>query len=72
MQEDVLYVHDGPVSTSAGIAAGIDLALSIVERHPGPLRYRDHLHPGGGRHRRRCGMVEPTSRRAMSASRASP
>jgi transcriptional regulator GlxA family with amidase domain len=37
VQDDVLYVHDGQVSTSAGIAAGIDLALSIVERDHGPL-----------------------------------
>lgn len=34
--EGVLYVHDGPVSTSAGICAGIDLALSLVERAHGP------------------------------------
>ncbi|KAA2265840.1 GlxA family transcriptional regulator [Solihabitans fulvus] len=32
----VLYVHDGPVSTSAGISAGIDLALSLVEADHGP------------------------------------
>ncbi|TDB81685.1 GlxA family transcriptional regulator [Micromonospora sp. KC721] len=36
VKEAVLYVHDGPVSTSAGIAAGIDLALSLVERDHGP------------------------------------
>ncbi|MEV7009708.1 GlxA family transcriptional regulator [Streptosporangium sp. NPDC051022] len=34
--DGVLYVHDGPVSTSAGISAGIDLALSLVERDHGP------------------------------------
>lgn len=33
----VLYVHDGPISTSAGIASGIDMALSLVEREYGPL-----------------------------------
>lgn len=33
--DSVLYVHDGPVSTSAGIASGIDLALSLVERDHG-------------------------------------
>ncbi|HKQ52550.1 MAG TPA: helix-turn-helix domain-containing protein [Pyrinomonadaceae bacterium] len=31
-----LFVEDGPVTTSAGIAAGIDLALSVVERMHGP------------------------------------
>jgi transcriptional regulator GlxA family with amidase domain len=36
VQDAVLYVHDGPVSTSAGISAGIDLALSLVERDHGP------------------------------------
>ncbi|WP_412750991.1 GlxA family transcriptional regulator [Krasilnikovia sp. M28-CT-15] len=36
VQDAVLYVHDGPVSTSAGIASGIDLALSLVERDHGP------------------------------------
>lgn len=32
----VLYVHDGRISTSAGISAGVDLALSLVERREGP------------------------------------
>ncbi|MFE7711388.1 GlxA family transcriptional regulator [Streptomyces sp. NPDC057486] len=36
VQDDVLYVNDGAVSTSAGISAGIDLALSLVERDHGP------------------------------------
>ncbi|MEV8632334.1 GlxA family transcriptional regulator [Streptosporangium sp. NPDC051023] len=37
VQDAVLYVHDGPISTSAGISAGIDLALSLVERDHGPV-----------------------------------
>ncbi|MDT0328572.1 GlxA family transcriptional regulator [Nocardiopsis lambiniae] len=36
VREAVLYVHDGLVSTSAGVAAGTDLALSLVEREHGP------------------------------------
>lgn len=32
-----LFVEDGPVTTSAGIASGIDMALSMVERRHGPL-----------------------------------
>lgn len=36
VKDAVLYVHDGPISTSAGITAGIDLALSLVERDHGP------------------------------------
>jgi transcriptional regulator GlxA family with amidase domain len=35
VQDAVLYVHDGPISTSAGFSTGIDLALSIVERDHG-------------------------------------
>jgi transcriptional regulator GlxA family with amidase domain len=31
-----LFVHDGPVTTSAGIASGIDMALSLLERWHGP------------------------------------
>jgi transcriptional regulator GlxA family with amidase domain len=37
VQEAVLYVHDGPISTSAGFSTGIDLALSLVERDYGPV-----------------------------------
>ena len=35
--ENRLFVHDGPVTTSAGIASGIDMALALLERHFGPL-----------------------------------
>jgi transcriptional regulator GlxA family with amidase domain len=31
-----LFVEDGPVTTSAGMTAGIDLTLSIVEQYYGP------------------------------------
>jgi transcriptional regulator GlxA family with amidase domain len=34
---DRLFVTDGPVTTSAGVASGIDVALWFVERHGGPL-----------------------------------
>jgi transcriptional regulator GlxA family with amidase domain len=36
VRDGVLFVHDGPISTSAGIASGIDLTLSLVERDYGP------------------------------------
>ncbi|MBO1417751.1 DJ-1/PfpI family protein [Streptomyces sp. FH025] len=36
VRDAALYVHDGRISTSAGISAGIDLALSLVERDHGP------------------------------------
>lgn len=35
--ESRLFVHDGPVTTSAGIASGIDMALALLERRFGPL-----------------------------------
>jgi transcriptional regulator GlxA family with amidase domain len=31
-----LFVEDGPVTTSAGIASGIDMALAFIERRHGP------------------------------------
>jgi transcriptional regulator GlxA family with amidase domain len=34
---DRLFVEDGRITTSAGIAAGIDMALVLVERDLGPL-----------------------------------
>lgn len=34
---DRLFIEDGNVFTSAGIASGIDLALALIERHHGPL-----------------------------------
>lgn len=36
VERDALYVKDGPVYTSAGITAGIDLALALVEEDLGP------------------------------------
>lgn len=35
VRHGVLFAHDGPVSTSAGIASGIDLALSLPHRDHG-------------------------------------
>jgi transcriptional regulator GlxA family with amidase domain len=31
VESDRIYIHDGPVWTSAGISAGIDLALALIE-----------------------------------------
>lgn len=36
VQPDAIYVADGPVYTSAGVSAGIDLALAVVEADHGP------------------------------------
>lgn len=35
VEDDALYVEDGPIYTSAGVTAGIDLALALVERDLG-------------------------------------
>lgn len=35
--EDRLYVTDGNVTTSAGIASGIDMALALIEQADGPI-----------------------------------
>jgi transcriptional regulator GlxA family with amidase domain len=35
VEPDVLYVEDGPVWTSAGVTAGIDLALALLQRDHG-------------------------------------
>jgi transcriptional regulator GlxA family with amidase domain len=36
VESDSIYVQDGEVFTSAGVTAGIDLALALVERDHGP------------------------------------
>ncbi len=36
VEEDRIFVEDGPVASSAGITAGIDLALHLVERIAAP------------------------------------
>ncbi|MBU2665149.1 helix-turn-helix domain-containing protein [Actinoplanes bogorensis] len=36
VDDGVLFVRDGPVATSAGVASGIDLALALVEDDLGP------------------------------------
>ncbi|MGH3788046.1 MAG: GlxA family transcriptional regulator [Pseudonocardiaceae bacterium] len=36
VEPDALFVRDGPVVTSAGVTAGIDMALALVEEDHGP------------------------------------
>jgi len=35
VEPDPIFVRDGPVWTSVGVTAGIDLALALVEEDPG-------------------------------------
>jgi transcriptional regulator GlxA family with amidase domain len=41
VQPDAIYVRDGTTYTSAGVSAGIDLALALVEEDHGPDLARD-------------------------------
>ena len=41
VEPDALFVEDNGVFTSAGVSAGIDLALALVEREHGPELARD-------------------------------
>ncbi|HKR89534.1 MAG TPA: helix-turn-helix domain-containing protein [Phenylobacterium sp.] len=55
LEPDRIYVQDGPVWTSAGITAGIDLALALIEEDLGEAVARrtarqlvvHHRRPGG-------------------------
>lgn len=57
VQDDAIYVKDGKVATSAGITAGIDLCLSLVEEDLGRVLALNvakrlvmfHKRPGGQR-----------------------
>lgn len=35
--DNVLFAHDGRITTSAGIASGIDMALALLEHDQGPM-----------------------------------
>jgi len=41
VERDAIFVADGPVYTSAGVTAGIDLALALVEEDLGPEAARE-------------------------------
>lgn len=41
VERDAIFVVDGPVYTSAGVTAGMDLALALVEEDLGPARARE-------------------------------
>ena len=35
VEPDPIFIHDGPIWTSAGVTAGVDLALALVEEDLG-------------------------------------
>lgn len=69
VESDALYVEDGDVWTSAGVSAGIDLALALVERDHGPRLALDaardmvvFLHRPGGQSQFSVPMNAPRPR----------
>jgi transcriptional regulator GlxA family with amidase domain len=77
---DLIYIAEGPIWTSAGVTAGIDLALALIEADHGievsRLVARDlvvhHRRPGGQSQFSEMSQMEPESdriRRALSYAR---
>src|SRR5699024_3955611 len=81
---DTLHVHDGRFITSAGITAGIDLALSLVEEDHGAATARTiaqemvvFMHRPGGQsqfagHRTPPIVTNPIVQKAMAVFKAEP
>jgi len=75
VEEDRIFIHDGPVWTSAGMTAGIDLALALVEDDLGAELARSVARKLVVYHRRAGGQsqfsalleLEPKSDRIQSA-----
>ncbi|CAB3629423.1 AraC family transcriptional regulator [Achromobacter marplatensis] len=75
VEEDRIFIIDGPVWTSAGMSAGIDLALAMVEKDLGPEVARDTARKLVVYHRRAGGQsqfsallaLEPKSDRIQKA-----
>jgi len=75
VQEDRIYITDGAVWTSAGMTAGIDLSLALVEQDVGPEASRDIARKLVMYHRRAGGQtqfsalleMEPKSDRIQTA-----
>lgn len=80
VEPDMIYVADGPFWTSAGVTAGIDLALALIEADHGieisRMVARDlvvhHRRPGGQSQFSEMSQMEPESdriRRALTFAR---
>ena len=73
VDKDALYVRDGPVRTAAGVTAGIDLALALVEEDIGrdvAMKVAGQLvmffkRPGGQLQFSRGGVTGPAGRSAF-------
>src|ERR1700726_5186496 len=58
VEADRIFIADGPVWTSAGMTAGIDLALGLVERDLGPGKAREIARMMVLHHRRAGGQSQ--------------
>ncbi|MCQ4628959.1 GlxA family transcriptional regulator [Shinella sp. CPCC 100929] len=73
VEEDAIHISDGPVRTAAGVTAGLDLALALVEEDLGreiALRVASQLvmffkRPGGQMQFSRKGAAAPAGRAAL-------
>lgn len=73
VEEDALYVRDGKLRTAAGVTAGMDLALSLVEEDLGrdiAMRVASQLvmffkRPGGQMQFSRSGETRPAGRSVL-------
>jgi transcriptional regulator GlxA family with amidase domain len=73
IDEDALYVRDGKLRTAAGVTAGLDLALSLVEEDLGretAMRVAEQLvmffkRPGGQLQFSRRGEIRPAGRSVL-------
>ena len=64
IEPDAIFIKDGPFYTSAGMTAGIDLALALIEEDHGPRPRPERRPPDGG--------LYEALRRPASVFRASP
>jgi transcriptional regulator GlxA family with amidase domain len=64
---DRIFVHDGPIWTSAGMTAGIDLALTLVERDLGSDKAREAARNMVIHHRRAGGQSQHSALLAIDA-----
>ena len=67
VEEDRIYIIDGPVWTSAGMTAGIDLALGMVEKDFGPELAREVARKMVVYHRRSGGQSQHSALLEMDA-----
>jgi hypothetical protein len=57
VEEDRIFINDGPIWTSAGMTAWIDLILALIDNDLGPDAV---IFPAGPRRVRQCTLNSPT------------